>query len=171
MRKVILILTMLLLAAVPTFAGNNNKKKKLNEDTERFRYDIEYCQNSDGFVLVKVWSYSKKSHLAIAQARKNAVHGVLFRGYTSENSNYSSMSPIVKDPSIESTKADFFEAFFSDETGEYARYAPSVVESSKKVIKVGKEYKVGVRVSVSKDALRKEMEAAGIVKALGAGFN
>ena len=170
MRKVILILTMLLLAAVPTFAGNNNKKKKLNEDTERFRYDIEYCQNSDGFVLVKVWSYSKKSHLAIAQARKNAVHGVLFRGYTSENSNYSSMSPIVKDPSIESTKADFFEAFFSDETGEYARYAPSVVESSKKVIKVGKEYKAGVVVKVNAKLLRQHLEQANIIKPLGGGL-
>lgn len=159
---------MLLMAAVPSFA--DNKQKKLNQDTERFRYDIEYCQNTDGFVLVKVWSYSKKADLAVAQARKNAVHGVLFRGYTATDNNYSSMGPIVKDPSIESTKADFFEAFFDDETGEYARYAPSVLESSKKIIKVGKEYKAGVVVKVNVKLLRQHLEQANIIKPLGGGL-
>ena len=38
------------------------------------------------------------------------------------------------------------------------------------VIKVGKEYKVGVKVLVNKDALRKAMEDAGIIKALGGVF-
>ena len=38
-------------------------------------------------------------------------------------------------------------------------------------VKVGKnEYKVGVVISVSKDLLRKDLEAAGIIKGLGAGF-
>ena len=37
-------------------------------------------------------------------------------------------------------------------------------------IKVGKEYKVGVVVSVSKDELRKDLEAAGIIKSLNSGF-
>jgi GTP-sensing pleiotropic transcriptional regulator CodY len=35
---------------------------------------------------------------------------------------------------------------------------------------VGKEYKVGVTVSVSKDQLRKDLEAAGVIKSLGSGF-
>ena len=159
---------MLLMAAVPSFA--DNKQKKLNQDTERFRYDIEYCQNTDGFVLVKVWSYSKKADLAVAQARKNAVHGVLFRGYTATDNNYSSMGPIVKDPSIESTKADFFEAFFDDETGSYMRYAPSIIESSKQVVKFGKEYKAGVVVTVNHTMLRKHLEEAGIIKRFGGGI-
>ena len=37
-------------------------------------------------------------------------------------------------------------------------------------VKVGKEYKIGVLVSVSKDALRKDLEAAGIIKGLSSGF-
>ena len=160
---------MILLAAVPTFA-QNKKQQKLNDDTERFRYDIEFCQNSNGFVLVKVWSYSKKADLAVAQARKNAVHGVLFRGFSSADPNYVSMQPIVKDPSIESIKADYFEAFFDDDNGEYARYAPSVIDSSTKIIKVGKEYKAGVVVKVNTKLLRQHLEQAGIIKPLGGGL-
>lgn len=160
---------MIFLAAVPTFA-QNKKQQKLNDDTEHFRYDIEFCQNSDGFVLVKVWSYSKKADLAVAQARKNAVHGIMFRGFSSADPNYSSMQPLVKDPSIESVKADFFQAFFDDEVGEYARYAPSVIESSKKVIKVGKEFKAGVVVKVNVKLLRQHLEQAGIIKPLGGGL-
>jgi len=37
-------------------------------------------------------------------------------------------------------------------------------------VKVGKEYKIGVVVSVSKDQLRKDLEAAGIIKGLSSGF-
>jgi GTP-sensing pleiotropic transcriptional regulator CodY len=38
-------------------------------------------------------------------------------------------------------------------------------------MKVGKEYKIGVVVSVDVSALRKDLEAAGMIKSLGAGFN
>jgi GTP-sensing pleiotropic transcriptional regulator CodY len=37
-------------------------------------------------------------------------------------------------------------------------------------VKVGKEYKVGIVVSVAKDALRKDLEDAGIIKGLSSGF-
>ena len=37
-------------------------------------------------------------------------------------------------------------------------------------LKVGKEYKIGVVISVSKDNLRKDLEDAGIVKGLSSGF-
>lgn len=39
------------------------------------------------------------------------------------------------------------------------------------VKKVGKEYKIGVVLSVNVSALRKDLEDAGIIKSLGAGFN
>ena len=37
-------------------------------------------------------------------------------------------------------------------------------------MKVGKEYKIGVIVSVFKDALRQDLESAGIIKGLSSGF-
>ncbi|MBQ3172691.1 MAG: hypothetical protein IJB03_05685 [Alistipes sp.] len=165
MKRLILVLTMVMLACTAVYA---DKKKKLNQDTDNFRYDIEYCQTaSDGMVLVKVWSYSKRSDLAMKQCRKNAVHGVIFRGYAGAGT--ASHRPLVSDPTIESVKADYFEAFFADE-GPYARYVGSMMDGSAEVRKVGKEYKVGVVVSVNKEMLRKHLEDAGIVRSLNSGF-
>ena len=115
---------MVMLACSSAYA---DKKKKLNEDTDRFRYDIEYCKTAaDGMVMVKVWSYSKNSNLAMQQGRKNAVHGVIFRGYTGDAS--AAQYPLVTDPTIESVKADYFNAFFSEE-GPYMRYVGSVLSA------------------------------------------
>lgn len=155
---------MVMLACTAVYA---DKKKKLNQDTDSFRYDIEYCKTaSDGMVMVKVWSYSKRSDLAMKQCRKNAVHGVIFRGYSGEGSSH---RPLVSDPTIESVKADYFEAFF-DEDGPYMRYVGAMMDGSAEVRKVGKEYKVGVVVTVNKDMLRKHLEDAGIVRSLNSGF-
>lgn len=165
MKRFILVLTMVVLACSSAYA---DKKKKLDEDTDRFRYDIEYCKTAaDGMVMVKVWSYSKRSDLAMQQCRKNAVHGVIFRGYAGGSS--AAQYPLVADPTVESVKADFFNAFFSDE-GPYMRYVGSMMDGSAEVRKVGKEYKVGVVVMVNKTMLRKHLEDAGIIRGLSTGF-
>lgn len=146
-----------------------DKKQKANRDTEQFRYDIEFVQPAgDGACLVKVWTYSKKSRIAVAQARKNAVHGVMFKGYASGASSLS-QKPLVRDATAEADKADFFRAFFAD-GGDYGRYVSEVTDGSMEVRKVGREYKVGVVVTVSKDLLRKHLEGAGIIRGLSSGF-
>ena len=37
-------------------------------------------------------------------------------------------------------------------------------------IKIGKEYKIGIIVSIRKDLLRKDLESNGIIKSFGSGF-
>ena len=167
MNKLVLLLTCICLAcASSVFAG---KKKKAEEDTFRFRYDIEYSKTAaDGVLMVKVWSYSPKANIATEQCRMNAVHGVLFKGYAASTSS-ASQKPLVKDASLESARSDFFNAFFS-ENGPYMRYVSTVLEGSTEVRKVGKEYKVGVVVTVNKDMLRKHLEDVGIIKGLSSGF-
>ena len=64
---------------------------------------------------------------------------------------------------------DFFKLFFDDTRGEYMKYV-SLTSKPQDIIKVGREYKVGVVVSVHKDALRKSLENAGIIKGLSHGF-
>ena len=44
------------------------------------------------------------------------------------------------------------------------------MEGTTEMTRVGKEYKVGVVVSVRKDDLRKALEAAGIIRGLNSGF-
>ena len=180
MRNIVKLLVLSILAVVlsasATFAAPD-KKKKADKATLTWQYEVEPTtgQAVQGSILVKVWSYSKKKDIALTQAGKNAVHAVLFKGVSALNTDKArvpAQKAIVTDINAETTHADYFEAFFQD-GGKYMKYVNfqnNGIPGPGDIIKVGKEYKVGVTVSVSKDALRKEMEAAGIVKALGAGF-
>lgn len=153
------------------------RKATADKDTLRWSYEIEPTtgQATQGSVLVKVWSYSADKNVAITQAGKNAVHGVLFKGVAALNNEYArvpAQRPIVTDLNAENTYNSYFKDFFKD-GGKYMKYVNFVnngIPAPGDIIKVDKQYKIGVRVSVSKDALRKEMEEAGIIKALGAGF-
>lgn len=169
MKKYLFLVVALILSGV-CFA---NKQQKADAETDKFRYDIEYARPSgDGMCQVKVWSYSKKPHIAAEQCRKNAVHGVIFKGYAAGDGTTVSQRPLVKDPNIQIEKADFFEAFFMD-GGTFRQYVSSVTEGSQEVIKVGKKdkfYKVGIVVTVSKDQLRKYLESQGVVRSLNSGF-
>ena len=167
----------LIALAVFTLASCSTAKKVADKQTLTWQYEIEPTtgQAVQGSILVKVWSYSKDKNVAIGQAGKNAVHGVLFKGVSALNNEYArvpAQKAIVADVNAESTFQNYFNDFFKD-GGKYMKYVNFVnngIPAPGDIIKVGKEYKIGVRVSVAKDALRKEMEAAGVVKALGAGF-
>lgn len=164
MKKLLLSLLVVALCT-PMMAG---AKKQADKDTQQFRYDIECAGNAvQGTYLVKVWSYSKKANIAENQCRKNAVHGVIFKGYGGSQGCVS-QRPMANMPGVETQYKEYFDSFFA-EGGEYQKYA-SIIEGSTEVVKVGKEYKVGKIVSVRKDELRKALEAAGIIKGLNSGF-
>ncbi|MEE0972667.1 MAG: hypothetical protein U0L34_00845 [Paludibacteraceae bacterium] len=164
MRKIFTI-TMLFCLSLAVFAGS---KSKANKDTKQFRYELECVANaSQGSYLVKVWTYSKKSNVAIEQSKKNAVHGIIFKGFTSKGGCVA-QRPFVKQAGGEFEHQDYFDLFFKD-GGEYMRFA-TYMEGTQEIIKVGKEYKVGVIVSVAKDDLRKTLEAAGVIRKLSHGF-
>lgn len=144
-------------------------QKKLNVETEQFRYELECAGNgTQGTYLVKVWTYAKSAQAAATQSKKNAVHGIIFKGFIGEDGCVSQRA-IVNTPGAELEHKDYFKLFFDDVQGEYMKYV-SISSTPQEIIKVGKEYKVGVIVSVHKDALRKALENAGIVKGLSHGF-
>lgn len=163
MKKFLSILCALSLCLSASAAS----KKKADKDTQQFRYEIECAGNAtQGTYLVKVWSYSKKANIAEDQCRKNAVHGVIFKGYG--GNGCVSQRPLCSTPGAEEQYDTYFKKFF-ETGGEFQRYA-SIVEGTTETVKVGKEYKVGVIVSVRKDDLRRALEAAGVIRALNAGF-
>jgi hypothetical protein len=99
------------------------------------------------------------------------VHGVIFKGFTGAGAGCT-QKPLASSPSIEEEKAEFFENFFMD-GGKYMKFVSVTGDGSVAAedrMKVGKEYKIGVIVSVSKDLLRSDLEAAGIIKGLSSGF-
>lgn len=168
-NSILLCLTLLITA----YSDNafSQAKKKANKDTRNWRYEIECAGiGKEGTYLIKVWSYSKKPAVAMEQSKKNAVHGVIFQGFAGGGQGCTSQKPLASGPSVEQEKEDFFNEFFAD-GGKFMKYVGSANDGAgQEVLKVGKEYKVGVIVSVMKDNLRKDLEAAGIVKKLDSGF-
>jgi hypothetical protein len=128
--------------------------KKAEKDTKEWRYEVEVVQQGhEGTYLVKVWSYSKKPNIAIEQAKKNAVHGIIFKGVAASG-RVPSQKALTNNPNLEMEKQEYFDG--------------SVAAEDR--LKVGKEYKIGVVLSVNVDGLRKDLEAAGVVKSLSSGF-
>ena len=164
MRKFLLSLLVVALC-MPVWAG---AKKKADKDTNQFRYEIECAGNAiQGTYLVKVWTYSRKAAVAENQCRKNAVHGVIFKGYGG-GQGCVSQRPMANTPGVETQYSEYFNRFFAD-GGEFQKYS-SIMPGTTETVKVGKEYKVGVVVSIRKDDLRRALEAAGIIRGLNSGF-
>ena len=166
MKTKTFLLVICLFSALSVFAGAN---KKADKQTIEWRYEIEpEGQGAQGSYKVKVWSFSKKQNVAQEQCKKNAVHGIVFKGYAGVPGKVAPQKPLVIDPAAVDQHADFFEKFFAD-GGDYMKFV-QVVSGVPTVFQVGKEYKVGLIVIVQKDALRKYLEAAGVIKSLSAGF-
>ena len=168
MRRAII----LLLAVLPLFAVAN-KQKKADAQTEQFRYELEPVSvGQPGTVVVKVWSFSKKPTIAQEQCKKNAVHGVIFKGVPAKD-RIPGKRPLVEDSAKESEFADFFAQFFAN-GGDYMRFVTltnsGAVSDVAKVAKGQYKYKVGLVVTVSYDELRKYLESKGVIRKLGSGF-
>ncbi len=149
------------------------QRNKAEVATKEWRYELECAGvGTQGSYLVKVWSYSKNAKVAKEQAKKNAVHGIVFKGYAGSGQKCPSQKAMSSQVNVEDQFESFFNKFFAD-GGDYMKYVSvsgDGVPKAGDVQKVGKEYKVGIIVSVMKDALRKDLEAAGVIKGLSSGF-
>jgi hypothetical protein len=167
MKKAI-IFTVLLF----TVLSCGSSKQTADTYTGQWRYEMEAVSvGTQGTYLIKIWSYSKKPVVAIEQAKKNAVHGIIFRGFAGMN-GVTGKRPLTNNPNLEQEKKDFFDPFFAD-GGKYMKFVTITNDGSvaaKDRLKVGKEHKIGVIVSVNVDLLRKDLEDAGIIQRMGAGF-
>lgn len=171
MRVTILILLMGVLAYSCSNRGLG--QKRADKETAEWRYEIEAVGTGiQGFYQVKVWSYSKFPETAIEQAKKNAVHGIIFKGFP-DNQRVKGQKSLFQNTTIGQEEEDFFKDFFK-QGGDYQRYvtlANNGAIAPGDRIKLGRnEYKIGVVVSVNVAALRKDLEDAAIIKGLDSGF-
>jgi hypothetical protein len=173
MKKIIKISLLLIFVLSSTIGSAQlNKRKKSKKDTHNFRYEMECIgEGKQGTYAIKVFSYSKKPHIAIEAAKRNAVHGIIFKGIA--GGECINKPALARNQNLEQEKADFFKDFFAN-GGKYSKF---VVASTDGAIEGGditkiskKEFKVGVNVSVNVSLLRKDLEAAGIIKGLSSGF-
>ena len=132
--------------------------------SQEWHYEITCAGTGvQGTYLVEVTSYGKTVDAALAQMKKDAVHGVLFKGISGK----CTQKPLAGRAEVENENKSFFDKFFSA-SGDYEKYVIDDQNTNMTVTKVGKrEYKVTKVISVKKDMLRKDLEKAGIIKALG----
>ncbi len=162
--------TLALVALIATSCATS--KKAADADTKSFRYELEAMPTgTQGTYLVKVWTYTSDPKLPMDRAKKNAVHGVIFKGFAGKPGIPGQVA-LVSNASVQQEKASYFDKFF-ETGGEYLKYANIASNgaiAAEDIVRVGKEYKVAVVVSVNVASLRKALETAGIIRSLDAGF-
>ena len=120
-RNIIVMVFMLI--STMTFSQSAGRQRKADKATREWRYEIECAGiGKDGTYLIKVWSYSKNPKVATTQAKKNAIHGVIFKGFSGGGQGCTSQRPLAPSPSIEEEKADLSKqnyASYEDYPGAY----------------------------------------------------
>ncbi|KPM31098.1 Hypothetical protein I595_3077 [Croceitalea dokdonensis DOKDO 023] len=171
-KGLLFILIVSLLAL--TKANGQRNQRQADAATKDWRYDIE-CVNTgkQGFKLIKIWSYAKKPKLAVSQSWKNAVHGIIFKGFSGTGRSCTGFRPLMNKAMTEKQYKEFFKEFFMD-GGDYNQYVTDAADGlidPRDVLKVNKKlYKIGIVVNVHTDALRKRLEQEGFISALSDGF-
>ncbi|MFZ4402132.1 MAG: hypothetical protein ACOYO1_19030 [Bacteroidales bacterium] len=169
MKKITLLFIFIAFVFFATNTEAQSAKKRKEAGWMVTNYEVE-CMGTgmDGTQLIKVWGYAKKPNDAILQAKKNAVHAIIFKGVTAGKPGCMTR-PLSTEPGAEEKHNEYYETFFTD-GGPYLKFISISGEGAEDRVKVGKMYKCAIVVSVNHSALRKELEAAGVIKKLDAGF-
>jgi hypothetical protein len=138
-------------------------------------YDVEPVKDGGAgdTYLLKVWSYTKnlKRDNIETMAMKNAVHALIFKGFTG-NTQVPSVQALTRNkPNVETTHKEFFDSFFAT-GGKYRDFATVVSDgiAAEDRIKMSGGYKVAQIVSVKYRALRDYLIEAGIIEGIGGGL-
>ena len=147
-------------------AQTNREQNIADRNTAEWRYDA-ICNGSGGAetnYLIRISVYVPDQRLALEQARKNAVHAVLFKGVTGNNQGCSQKNQLV-DYQISSSNIDYFNNFFNNNS--YSRFATSPTGVPTEIVKLDrKNLRVDFIISVSIASLRSQLEADGILSSL-----
>lgn len=129
------------------------------------QYDITGAgSGAEGTILVRVYVYGGR--VSDNQLKRAAVHGVVFRGCSGNESG--ARQPAMAPATAETDNAAFCSEFFAPD-GPCQNFA-SIITGSYERVKTQKGYKLGATLQVDKTSLRKELEKAGVVRTLSSGF-
>ena len=151
------------------FSQTNSNRKVTEERTRNWQYE-SICSESGGTgssYLIQVTSYVGDVRLALNQAKKNAIHAVLFKGVAGNDIGCTAKEPLIKN-GVYNDNFEYFEDFFYN-TRQYNQFAtlPSgSAESTEKLKR--KMYKATYAISVNVDDLRKKLEYDKIIEPMGA---
>jgi hypothetical protein len=154
LQALIIVMSSLLLLS---FAYNNR-----NYQTECVTIE------TDGYVTIKIWDTKKGAKYKPEQARKDAVHAILFSGISGGNG--CTTQPPILNKTEENENFKSIEKSFFVKKGKWAMFTRSSASESTLPANLGiKNWKV-YQVSISKNELRKYLEEQKIIKSLTNGF-
>lgn len=123
---------------------------------------------TDGYISLKIWDTKKGTNYKPEQARKDALHAILYSGVAGEN-GCMTQSPLLNKIE-EQEKFSGIEKDFFSKSGKWSQFTRDSATETTLPEKIGKkEWKV-YQVSVSKNELRKYLEEKSIIKSLNTGF-
>lgn len=164
MNKYILLI---LFCLTIVYADGQNRKERKQLYNSNTNYEIEMLGvGQDGTKVFKIWAYGSDVNQAIMRAKQLAVRACLFRGLP--GSQQTNETPPICNPDAETKYSDYFQQFFAI-GGSYLNYVNITtdgVPSGQDRLKIKKGYKVGLKVQILYDNLRRKMEQDGIAKRL-----
>ena len=166
----ICIVALLIIPINSLFSQTNSNRKVTEERTRNWQYESK-CFESGGAgssYLIEVTSYVGDVRLALNQAKKNAIHAVLFKGVTGNSLGCTAKEPLIKN-GVYNDNFEYFEDFFYN-TRQYNQFAtsPSGSPEFPPQREKRKMYKATYAISVNVDELRKKLEYDKIIEPMGA---
>jgi hypothetical protein len=165
MKKIVLffLFNTILISA---FSQSGRDQKKANIATEEWRYEIN-CKGTggaDNSYLLDVVSYLRDDKLSINQSKKNAVHGIIFKGVFGNTVGCEAKPALSSNPNLFDQKREYFDAFFAD-GGTFSKFVLLPTGRPDMVDEVSKnEFRVNMTAQVDINGLRAQLEADGIIE-------
>jgi hypothetical protein len=123
---------------------------------------------TDGYVIIKIWDTKKGAKYNSEQARKDAIHAILFSGISGGN-DCTTQTPILNKTEEQENFKTIENSFFAKK-GKWSMFTRSSATETTLPANLGvKNWKV-YQVSISKNELRKYLEEQKIIKSLTNGF-
>ena len=159
MRKNILQALIIVMSSLLLLSFANNNRNYQNECV---------TIDTDGYLIIKIWDTKKGAKYKPAQARKDAIHAILFSGISGGN-GCSTQPPILNKTDEQENFKTIEKSFFAKK-GKWSMFTRSAATESTLPANLGiKNWKV-YQVSISKNELRKYLEEQKIIKSLTNGF-
>jgi hypothetical protein len=123
---------------------------------------------NDGYVTIKIWDTQKGTKYLPEQARKDAIHAILYSGISS-GTGCATQPPILNKTEAQENFKSIEKSFFSKK-GKWSMYTRSSTTETTLPNNLGKEIWKVYLVTISKNELRKYLEEQKIIKSLNNGF-
>lgn len=155
------------LAAAALLAACAGAKPPSAADWMSGTYELE-CDRvgQEGQQIVKVWTTARTVDLALRDARRNAVRGLVLRGLATSACQVPAMLPPAD---LTPEKSAYLQEFFKD-GGQYEGYVTRAGDEAMDKLTVAGGVKVASLLVVARGRLQADLERAGIVKGFAAGL-